>query len=100
MAKIGLCYEQIKKVEAYFHKTHGLNVSLDEDAVDLVILDMFSSATALGDFYKQLTTNFEYGFKLIRDKIGQNAFVITKEALENPEEFFNNLVKNIYTKTT
>ena len=100
MTKIGLCYEQIKKVEAYFHKTHGLNVRLDEDAVDLVILDMFSSATALGDFYKQLTTNFEYGFKLIRDKIGQNAFVITKEALENPEEFFNNLVKKIYTKTT
>ncbi len=100
IAKIGLCYEQIKKVEAYFHKTHGLNVRLDEDAVDLVILDMFSSATALGDFYKQLTTNFEYGFKLIRDKIGQNAFVITKEALENPEEFFNNLVKKIYTKTT
>jgi endopeptidase Clp ATP-binding regulatory subunit ClpX len=98
MAKIGTYYDQIKKVEAYFYKTHDLNINLDEDAIDVVILDMFSSPTALGDFYKQLTTKFEYGFKLIRDRAGQNTFVITKEAMENPEEFFNNLVKRIYAE--
>ena len=100
MSKIGTYYDQIKKVEAYFFKTHDLNINLDEDAVDVVILEMFSSPTALGDFYKELTTKFEYGFKLIRDKVGQNTFVITKEAMENPEEFFNNLVKKIYTGTS
>jgi hypothetical protein len=98
MAKIRTYYDQIKKVEAYFYKTHDLNINLDEDAIDVVILDMFSSPTALGDFYKQLTTKFEYGFKLIRDRVGQNTFVITKEAMENPEEFFNNLVKRIYAE--
>jgi hypothetical protein len=99
MLKIGAYYEQIKKVEAYFHKTHDLNVSLDEDAIDVVILGMFSSPTALGDFYKELTTKFEYGFKLIRDKVGQDTFIITKEAMENPEEFFNDLVRKIYSET-
>jgi hypothetical protein len=81
------------------HKTHDLNVSLDEDAIDVVILGMFSSPTALGDFYKELTTKFEYGFKLIRDKVGQDTFIITKEAMENPEEFFNDLVRKIYSET-
>ena len=100
MSKIGTYYDQVKKVEAYFYKTHDLNINLDEDAIDVVILEMFSSPTALGDFYKQLTTKFEYGFKLIRDRVGQNTFVITKEAMENPEEFFNNLVKKIYTGTS
>ena len=100
MAKIGTYYDQIKKVEAYFYKTHDLNISLDEGAIDAIILEMFSSQTALGDFYKQLTTNFEYGFKLIRDRVGQKTFIITKEALENPEEFFNNLVKKVYTETS
>ena len=100
MAKIGTCYDQIKKVEAYFYKSHDLKINLDEDAIDVVMLEMFSSPTALGDFYKQLTTKFEYGFKLIRDRVGQNTFVVTKEALENPEKFFNNLVKEIYTETS
>ncbi|MCK4390667.1 MAG: AAA family ATPase [Desulfobacterales bacterium] len=99
MAKIESYYDQIKKVEAYFYKTHKLNIRLDEDAIDIVIQKMFSSPSALGDFYKQLTTNFEYGFKLIRDKVGEDTFVITKEALENPEGFFNNLVKKIYSET-
>ena len=99
MAKIKTYYDQIKKVEAYFYKTHDLKIDLEEDAIDVVILEMFSSPTALGDFYKQLTTNFEYGFKLIRDRVGQNRFVITREAIENPEGFFNNLVKKVYAET-
>jgi hypothetical protein len=98
MAKIQTYYDQIKKVEAYFYKTHDLNISLEEDAIDVIILRMFSSPTALADLYKQLTTNFEYGFKLIRDRLGQTTFVITKEALENPEEFFNKLVKKTYAE--
>lgn len=97
-AKIQTCYDQIKKVEAYFHKTHDLNISLDEDAIDFVILEMLASPTALGDLYKGLTTNFEYGFKLIRDRVGKDTFVITREALENPEGFFNKQVKRIYAE--
>jgi hypothetical protein len=96
--KITNYYEQIKKVEAYFYKTHDLNIRLHDDAIDVIILQMFSSPTALGDFYKELTTNFEYGFRLIRDRIGENSFEITKDALDNPEEFFNKLVKKIYSE--
>jgi endopeptidase Clp ATP-binding regulatory subunit ClpX len=96
MEKIQTYYDQIKKVEAYFHKTHDLNIRLDEEATGVILSDMFSSPTALGDLYNQLTTSFEYGFKLIRDRVGQDTFVITKEALESPEEFFNKLVKRTY----
>ena len=96
MKKIKKCYDQIKNVEAYFYKAYELNVTLDEDAADVIILQINSSPPALGDFYKQLITNFEYGFKLIRDRTGQNKFVITKEALKDPEEFLNTLVKKTY----
>ncbi|NVM23509.1 MAG: AAA family ATPase, partial [Desulfobacterales bacterium] len=98
MKKIKTCYDQVKKMEDYFYKTHDLNVILDEDAIDVVILQMQSSPASLGDFYKQLTTNFEYGFKLIHDRTGQNKFTITKEALKDPEEFLNALVKKEYTE--
>lgn len=96
MDRLRTYYDQIKKVEAYFRKTHDLSISLDDGATDVILLKMFSSQKALGDLYNQLTTNFEYGFRLIRDKIGLDTFVITKEALENPEAFFNKLVKKTY----
>jgi len=98
MARIETYFDQIKKVEGYFYKTHDLNISLDEEAIDVIILEMFSSPTALSDLYKRLTTSFEYGFKLIRDRIGRDTFVITKEALNNPEGFFNKLVRETYAE--
>jgi hypothetical protein len=76
MEKIQTYYGQIKKVEAYFHKTHDINISLEEDAIDVILLGMFSSSTALGDLYKKLTNDFEYGFKLIRDRVGQDRIMI------------------------
>lgn len=90
--------DQIKNMEAYFHKTHALNIILDQDCIDLIILRMNSSPTALGEFYKELTSKFEYGFKLIRDRTGQTTFVITKEGLENPQQFLDDLVKESYVK--
>jgi hypothetical protein len=97
--KMATYHDQIKKVEAYFQKTHDVKISLDEDAIDMIIMKMFCSQSALGDFYKELTNDFEYGFKLIRDKIGESTFVITKEALEKPEEFFSNLIREAYAET-
>jgi endopeptidase Clp ATP-binding regulatory subunit ClpX len=94
--KMATFYDQIKKVEAYFYKTHDLKISLDENAIDMIILKMFSSQSALGDFYKELTNDFEYGFKLMRDRTGEDTFVITKEALDSPDDFFSNLIREAY----
>lgn len=96
MKKIRKDYDQIKNVEAYFCKSHDLNVSLDENAIDALILQMNTSETAMGDFYKKLSVEFEGGFKLIRERTGNNNFVITKDALDDPEEFLSTLVKGLY----
>jgi len=94
--KMATFYDQVKKVEAYFYKTHDLKISLDENAIDMIILKMFASQSALGDFYKELTNDFEYGFKLMRDRTGEDTFVITKEALDSPDDFFSNLIREAY----
>lgn len=98
MKKIRGYYDQIKELEAYFCRTHDLHVTLHEDATDALILQMNGSQTALGDFYKRLTGDFEYGLKLIRDRTGKKDFVLTKEALDEPEEFLNASVKGIFSE--
>ncbi len=96
--KIKSDYDQIRSMVAYFCKAHDLNVRLDEDAIDVVILEMNTSRTTVGGFYKRLSAEFEDGLKLVRDRTGQNNFVITKAALENPQEFLNALVRKIYVE--
>ncbi|MDY6990246.1 MAG: AAA family ATPase [Thermodesulfobacteriota bacterium] len=96
METISDCRNKIKNMEAYFRKTHDLHVTLDEDAKDVVMLEMSVSEGALGDFYKRLTSDFEDGFKLIRDRTGRKDFVISKEGLEDPKGFLAAMVKSIY----
>ncbi len=96
MKKLTDSYDQIKSMEAYFSKSHGLRVELDDDAADVLIRQMNTSQTALGDFYKKLTADFKDGLKLIRDRTGKNGFVITREGLEDPEKFLAALIKRIY----
>ncbi|MDY6955034.1 MAG: hypothetical protein SWE60_26325, partial [Thermodesulfobacteriota bacterium] len=90
------CLDKIENMEAYFGKTHDLHVTLDDDAKDVVILQMSTSDGALGSVYKRLSSDFEDGLKLIRDKTGRTNFVISKEGLEDPESFLASLIKSIF----
>jgi len=90
------CRNKIENMEAYFRKTHDLHVTLDEDAKDVVIIQMSTSEGALGEFYKRLTSDFEDGLKLIRDRTGRKGFVISKEGLEDPRGFLAALIRSIY----
>jgi endopeptidase Clp ATP-binding regulatory subunit ClpX len=96
IATIRDCLDKIESMEAYFRKTHDLHVTLDEDAKDVMVLWMSTSEGALGHFYKRLTSEFEDGFKLIRDRTGKTDFVISKEGLEDPQGFLSNLIKSLY----
>ena len=96
MKKISRDYDQIKNIQDYFCETHDLNVTLADDAIDVVIRQMNASQTGLRNFYKRLTSDFEDGLRLIRDRTGKNTFVITTEALDNPEGFLNDLVRKMY----
>ncbi len=98
MKKITQCYDQIKDMEAYFCRTHDLDVTIHEDATDMMVLQMNNSHTTLADLHKKLTGDFEYGFRLIRDRTGKKDFVITRQALEDPEQFLNTMVKDMYTE--
>jgi ATP-dependent Clp protease ATP-binding subunit ClpX len=96
MKKISRDYDQIKNIQDYFCETHDLNVTVADDAIDVVIRQMNASQTGLRDFYKRLTSDFEDGLRLIRDRTGKNTFVITTEALDDPEAFLNDLVRKMY----
>jgi len=93
VAQIKAHYDQAKSVELHFLKNFGINLVLEDDAIDHIITQVMTGSTHIDAFYKQLTKDFEYGFKLVREKTGRNRFFITAKALEGPEAFIAELLK-------
>jgi len=92
--KIKSYYDEIKKIELHFFKNHDINIVLEEDAIDLFIEQFLTSPVDIEALYKQLSADFEYGLKLVRDKTGRNRFFITKKAVLDPEAYIGNLIKD------
>ncbi len=90
--KIKSCYDKIKKIELYFFKNHDINIIMEDDASDFIVEKFVSSDIKLESFYKQLTTDFEDGLRLIQEKTGKNRFFITRQALLEPEFFISSLI--------
>ena len=42
------------------------------------------------------TRDFEYGLNLIKEKTGQSRFTITREAVQEPEDFLNDLLTELF----
>lgn len=86
-------YDEIKKIELYFFKNHGINIVLEDDAIDYIIESLIATSARVEVFYQKLSADFEHGLKLVREKTGKNRFFITREALVAPESFIAALIR-------
>jgi hypothetical protein len=92
--RIKAFYDEIKTIELYFLKDHDINIVLEDDAVDFILEQFVNSGIKFGEVYKQLTTDFELGLKLVREKTGRNRFFLNRDALVSPEKYISSLLKN------
>ncbi len=86
-------YDQIKRIEIEFYNRHEINIVLEEDAVDFMLEKLIDRSADIKAINSKLSTDFEYGLKLIREKTGRNRFFVSRYALENPETFLSQLIK-------
>ena len=87
-------YEQIKTIEMRFMKNTGVNIVMEEEAIDDIIAQWLKHDVTVDAVYEQLSNSFQYGLKLVREKTGRNRFFITSQALENPDEFIRQQLKD------
>lgn len=93
LSKIKRFYEETKTIELYFIKNHGINIVLEEEAIDVIIEQCIDSGKTPETYYRDLTVNFEHGLKLVREKTGRTRFFLTRDALERPETFIADLLR-------
>lgn len=94
LQKIKSFYEETKTIELYFIKNHGINIVLEEEAIDYIIEQCFNTRSTPDGYYRNLTAAFEHGLKLVREKTGRTRFFITREALEKPEGYIADLLRH------
>jgi ATP-dependent Clp protease ATP-binding subunit ClpX len=93
LKRIKSLYEETKTIELYFIKNHGINIVLEEEAIDAIIEKCIDSQGTPETYYQSLTANFEYGLKLVREKTGRTRFFLTRDALEKPEAYIADLLR-------
>lgn len=86
-------YEETKTIELYFIKNHGINIVFEEEAIDIIIRYCFRTRQTPEAYYDELTAHFEHGLKLVREKTGCTRFFITRDALEQPDEYIAELLR-------
>lgn len=89
--KLKAAYKRIKAIEEFFYGIHGINITMEEDAVDF-LLENQRNRLDEEKIYQRLTADFEYGLKLLKEKTGKNHFYISKNALKEPEVFLERLI--------
>lgn len=89
-------YYQIRGFEKSFQERHGIEISLDDEAVDLLLTRIVREEKDSKEVLTTLDTLFEPALQLIRNKVGVSAFCIPVEGVENPDTYFDNLIKDTY----
>jgi len=91
---------QIEEFEKGFQRRHGISLRFSEGAMDRITeiaLEEDGKGTVI---CSRLLKDYEHGLMLIRDRIGQREFVISREAVDHPEVYLNQMICEIYSQPT
>jgi len=91
-------YNQIKAQNEGLFSQLGINVSLADSAIHEIIRIAVDQDRDISEICLTFANELEYGLKLVRDRIGFEAFTITKEAVLDPEKYIDNLIKKYYSQ--
>ncbi len=91
--KIKSYYEMVKQIENDFFNQYDLNILFEEDAVDFIIEQFIKNNITSQDILTKIHADFYDGLNIIREKSNKSRFFINREALEDHENFLENLIR-------
>ncbi|MBW1974334.1 MAG: AAA family ATPase [Deltaproteobacteria bacterium] len=94
--EVTLLYNQIKIFESDYYEKHGFKITFTEDAVDEIILRALEQDTTAAVVCREISRDYDYAFKLIADRCGQVQFELPRDAVVQPNEYMDHLVRKTY----
>ncbi len=88
----------IRFQERRFYDRFDLSITFDEGAVDRIMERCLEEDRHPRQVLEELLENYEHGLRLIREKIGQDEFILTREAVDSPEGYLARLIREYYER--
>ncbi len=87
---------EVRDFESKFADKKKVQIRFAEDAMDEILNMAVTAGTSAANVCQQVSGDYDYALKLIMDKTGQQEFILTREAIEDPEGYVNDLIRNSY----
>lgn len=87
---------QVREFESNFPDKHQIKINFTEDAIDEILRRAVVEGTSAKTICSRVSRDYDYALKLVMDKTGQQEFVVTREAIQDPEEFVNEMIRRSY----
>lgn len=90
----------VEDFEKDFYRKNGISIRFSNDGVDRITeIALEEDGKGLG-ICERLSKEYEHGFKLVRDRVGQREFILTREAVDDPESYLNQVIREIFGERT
>jgi endopeptidase Clp ATP-binding regulatory subunit ClpX len=91
-------YKTIRYHERRFYERFDIRITFDDGAIDRVMEKVLIQGVHLRRYLEEFLERYEHGLRLIHEKIGQDEFILTQGAVDDPEEYLNQLVREYYSQ--
>ncbi|MEJ2067274.1 MAG: AAA family ATPase [Deltaproteobacteria bacterium] len=89
-------YYQIRGFEKSFLERHDIEITLEDEAIDRLLSWAVMEGKDVTEILSNLDGLFEPALQLIMEKTGVRTFSISKKGVDDPEDYLNKLITNVY----
>jgi ATP-dependent protease Clp ATPase subunit len=90
----------VEDFEKEFYRKNGISIRFSNDGIDRITEIALEEDGKGYGICGRLSKDYEHGFKLIRDRVGQREFILTREAVDDPESYLNQVIREIFSERT
>jgi endopeptidase Clp ATP-binding regulatory subunit ClpX len=91
-----LLYNQIRVFQDDFLEKHGLKIQYDDEAINEIMRRALQRDLTAVALCKEISADYDYGFKLIHERSGQKQFLLPKNAVLHPDVYLDELIREHY----
>lgn len=98
LEELSLIIERVKAFEEWFLAKYSSKITFSYEAVDRIAGISMSTNKDSFDVCRDIMKNYEHGFKLVKEQTGNNGFIITEDAIDDPDGYLSKLIKDSYSR--
>ncbi len=88
--------EQIRRYESKFYADHDLKIEFDAEAIDAICQSAIKQELSIQQICDEILKSYQHGLNLIKQNIGQTAFSLPIQVVDNPDPVLEKWIRDSY----